>query len=289
MSKRGTGVILGLGLMAAACGSDTRIVDQYFGAVNAGDNQTLTSFAMVPFKEKVEKWSVTGSSPERPVAPPPCPTSWPRARSSRLTWPPTRRKRAPIRSPTPTSTTGTWRRRARAPRSPANLQKFDDDWGKFEQNDKDLKKQIAENKAAVEKERRNVQLSVGQNDALDTMTGEMVEKTLDLALTIKGQVKNYAMGLRKYDLTGGAEHGPRGEPLGGADPPAEVASFVRPQDVRGTDRLAAHSWPTSARRDLPFGAATTARLAVRRTRARPAPARRSGPLASWRPPPQTRR
>ena len=62
MSKRGTGAILGLGLMAACSGGgDTRIVDQYFGAVNAGDNQTLTSFAMVPFKEKVDKWSVTGS------------------------------------------------------------------------------------------------------------------------------------------------------------------------------------------------------------------------------------
>ena len=86
---------------------------------------------------------------------------------------------------------------------PAGLQKFGDDWAKFEQGDKDLKKQMAENKAAVERERRNVQLSVGPNDALDTMTGEMVEKTLDLALTIKGVVKNYTMGLRKYELTGG--------------------------------------------------------------------------------------
>ena len=66
MSKRGTGVILGLTLVGGRLRRrrDRRIVDQYFGAVNAGDNQTLTSFAMVTFKDKVDKWSVTTASPE---------------------------------------------------------------------------------------------------------------------------------------------------------------------------------------------------------------------------------
>lgn len=206
MSKRGTGVILGLGLMAAACGNDTRIVDQYFGAVNAGDNQTLTSFAMVPFNEKVDKWSVTGSSPEKRS-----PATLPDlvARGKKLEADvAANKKEAGAYS---LAHADEYNRYMEATRKGAkiagNLQKFSDDWGKFELADKDLKKQIAENKAAVERERRNVQLSVGPNDALDTMTGEMVEKTLDLALTIKGEVKNYAMGLRKYELTGGAGTG----------------------------------------------------------------------------------
>lgn len=202
MSKRGTGVILGLGLMAAACGSDTRIVDQYFGAVNAGDNQTITSFAMVTFKEKVDRWSVTGSSPEKRS-----PATLPDlvARGKKLEADAAaNKKEAGAYSLAHADEYNRYMEATRkGAKVPAGLQKFGDDWAKFEQGDKDLKKQMAENKAAVERERRNVQLSVGPNDALDTMTGEMVEKTLDLALTIKGVVKNYTMGLRKYELTGG--------------------------------------------------------------------------------------
>ena len=202
MSKRGTGVILGLGLMAAACGSDTRIVDQYFGAVNAGDNQTITSFAMVTFKEKVDKWSVMGSSPEKrsPATLPDLVTKVKKLEADAAA----NKKEAGAYSLAHADEYNRYMEATRkGAKVPAGLQKFGDDWTKFEQGDKDLKKQMAENKAAVERERRNVQLSVGPNDALDTMTGEMVEKTLDLALTIKGVVKNYTMGLRKYELTGG--------------------------------------------------------------------------------------
>ena len=206
MSKRGTGVILGLGLMAAACGSDTRIVDQYFGAVNAGDNQTLTSFAMVTFKEKVDKWSVKGSSPEKrsPAVLPDLVAKGKKLEADAAA----NKKEAGAYSLAHADEYNRYMEATRkGTKVPGGLQKFADDWARFEQGDKDLKKQMAENKAAVERERRNVQLSVGPNDALDTMTGEMVEKTLDLALTIKGEVKNYAMGLRKYELTGGAGTG----------------------------------------------------------------------------------
>ena len=206
MSKRGTGVILGLGLMAAACGSDTRIVDQYFGAVNSGDNQTITSFAMVTFKEKVDKWSVTGSSPDKrsPAVLPELVTRGKKLEGDAAA----NKKEAGAYSLAHADEYNRYMEATRkGAKVPAGLQKFSDDWGKFEQNDKDLKKYMAENKAAVERERRNVQLSVGPNDALDTMTGEMVEKTLDLALTIKGEVKNYTMALRKYELTGSASTG----------------------------------------------------------------------------------
>ena len=206
MSKRGTGVILGLGLMAAACGSDTRIVDQYFGAVNSGDNQTITSFAMVTFKEKVDKWSVTGSTPEKrsPATLPDLVATVKKLEGDAAA----NKKEAGAYSLAHADEYNRYMEATRkGAKVTAGLQKFSDDWGKFEQNDKDLKKYMAENKAAVERERRNVQLSVGPNDALDTMTGEMVEKTLDLALTIKGEVKNYTMALRKYELTGSASTG----------------------------------------------------------------------------------
>ena len=68
---------------------------------------------------------------------------------------------------------------------------------------------MSETKAAIEKERRNVQLSVGQVEGLDAMTGEVVDKSVDLALTIDGAVKNYTMGLRKYELKGAQARGGR--------------------------------------------------------------------------------
>ncbi len=207
MNKRATGVILGLGLMAAACGGgESRIVDQYFGAVNAGDNQTLTSFAMVPFKEKVQKWSVMATSPETRT-----PATLPDlvAKGKKLeTDVAANKKEAGAYSLAHADEYNRYMEATRkGAKVAAGLQKFADEWGKFEQTDKDLKKQSSENKAAVERERRNAQLSVGQNPDLDTMTGEVVEKTVDLALTIKGDVKNYTMGLRRYDLTGGSGQG----------------------------------------------------------------------------------
>ena len=62
-------------------------------------------------------------------------------------------------------------------------------------------------KAAVEKEKRNVALSVGQLEDIETLPGEVIQKDVDLTLTIGGQVKPYVMTLRKYELTGGS--GPR--------------------------------------------------------------------------------
>ena len=76
-------------------------------------------------------------------------------------------------------------------------------WAKFKDKDRDLKKQVAEAKAAVEKEKRNVALSVGQQDNVEKLSGQMVEKSLDLDLTIAGEAKPYTMVLRKYELTGG--------------------------------------------------------------------------------------
>ena len=46
-AARGTIVALALGLTLVGCGHpEQRVVDQYFGAVNQKDNQTLSSFAV---------------------------------------------------------------------------------------------------------------------------------------------------------------------------------------------------------------------------------------------------
>src|SRR5262245_64497014 len=53
-------------LVAVACGHpEKRVVDQYFNAVNAQDNQTLSSFSVVKWdKGKVDRWSIVSVSPE---------------------------------------------------------------------------------------------------------------------------------------------------------------------------------------------------------------------------------
>ena len=62
---------------------------------------------------------------------------------------------------------------------------------------------MADAKSAVEREKRNVALSVGQIDDMESLQGDMITKDVDLNLTIGGQVKPYVMTLRKYDVSGG--------------------------------------------------------------------------------------
>jgi hypothetical protein len=47
-----------------------------------------------------------------------------------------------------------------------------------------------------------VSLSLGNLEDIETLTGEMVTKTVELVLTIAGEPKGYVMGLRKYDMQG---------------------------------------------------------------------------------------
>jgi hypothetical protein len=67
MRMRGAalGAVLGVAALSAACGGpERRVVDQYFNALRANDNTTLTSFAAVGFDKKVDAWKVKGASPE---------------------------------------------------------------------------------------------------------------------------------------------------------------------------------------------------------------------------------
>ena len=86
---------------------------------------------------------------------------------------------------------------------PADLQATADKFDAFQAKDRELKKAVSDAKAAVEREKRNVALSVGQADDIETLTGEVLSKDVDVNLTIGGQVKPYVMTLRKYELTGG--------------------------------------------------------------------------------------
>jgi hypothetical protein len=84
---------------------------------------------------------------------------------------------------------------------PANLSGVAAHWEEFNHKDRDLRKTLAEAKDALDKEKRVVLLSLGsQMEDVESMTGELASKDVDLSLTIGGQAQAYAMTLRKYDI-----------------------------------------------------------------------------------------
>jgi hypothetical protein len=201
--RRAALVILCTAVVSAACGHpEQRIIDQYFNALRANDQQTITSFSMVSFDHKVDNWKITGASPE---------TRSPAALADLA------RKVVELEAELAGNkkTAGAYAnehyadidrvkeaQKAGKP-APGNLAGVADAWTKFNEKDRDLKRQVGDAKSAVEKETRNVTLSVGQQPDLEKLTGEVVEKQLDLDLTIGGEAKPYSMILRKYELTGG--------------------------------------------------------------------------------------
>ncbi len=156
--------------------------------------------------------------------------------------------------------------RSKGGKMPADLQAIADKFDAFQAKDRELKKAVADAKAAVEREKRNVALSVGQADDIESLTGDVLSKDVDLNLTIGGQVKPYVMTLRKYELTGGT--GRDGLALGRAEP--------RPEGI-GPPRTPVRRTAPAGRSACPSGALVSAVL-------RPARGRRSGRRASWRPP-----
>jgi hypothetical protein len=193
--------ILALGA-AVACSShpEKSVVDSYFNAVNAGDNQTLSSFATVNFDKKVQRWTIkkTLEETKTPVA---LPDLVAKVRDTeKAIADNTRAARA--------YNDGHYKElgeikalKAGAP-VPAKLQPVAAEWDTFNKKDRELKRALAEAKDALEKEKRMVSLSVGATDDVEGLTGDVVNKKIQLALTIDGQERDYVMNLRKYNVKG---------------------------------------------------------------------------------------
>jgi hypothetical protein len=187
------------GSLACSGGGEQRVVNQYFGAVNAQDNQTLTSFSLANFNKKVERWKITGTSPEsrRPATLADL-VQKVKDLEAQLAQ---NKKDAGAFSLQHVDEYNRYREATSKGKVPPALAKFGEEWEKFNTKDRELKRAITEAKAAVERERRAVTLSVGNVAEIDNLTGEAVDKQIDLDLTIAGEVKPYQMTLRKYDLS----------------------------------------------------------------------------------------
>jgi hypothetical protein len=212
MRERGTALALATGLAVAglACSSaESKVVDQYFTALRANDQNTLTSFAMVALEQKVDDWKIVAEGQ---------PTTTP------ATLPDLVKKQKQLQAELEANTRDAraWgndlnvypkleqvrEAQRKGQKISGSLQPIAEKWDNFQNEDRRLKKAVAEAKAAVEREKRNVSLSIGQVEDVESLTGEVISRDIDLNLTIGGAVKPYTMTLRRYDLKGAAE-GPR--------------------------------------------------------------------------------
>jgi hypothetical protein len=206
MSKRAAalGAVLAVAVLGAACGSGSegRVIDQYFNALRANDNVTLTSFAAVAFDKKVDNWKIKGASPETRS-----PASLPdlaKKVSDLETELAANKKAAGAYSLEHYADIDKVKELQKGNKPvPGNLKDVAEKWSQFNDKDRELKRAVAEAKNAVEREKRNVTLSVSQQENVESLTGEMVSKQVDVDLTIAGQVQPYVITLRKYELTGG--------------------------------------------------------------------------------------
>jgi len=197
-------VLTGLGLALAACGHrDQRLVDQYFNAVNAKDNQTLGSFAAVGFDKKVDRWRIAKESDEEKA---PIPLTDLIAKQKELEKAVAENKKAATAYSMDHYAEVDAVREARKAGKPVpgKLSAVAAEWDRYNQKDRDLKKALADATAAVEKGKRNLERSLGPTENAEGLSGDMVTKRLDLVLTINGEEQPYVMTLRKYDIKGSA-------------------------------------------------------------------------------------
>ena len=206
MRNHGAAVaVFAVALTAAACGgSEKTVVDQYFNAVKAKDDQTLSSFAAVKFDKPVESWKITATSEEQRA---PVTAGEMAAKVKSLE----AQLAQNMKDARATLDAGKVEEVLAIKRQnkpvPASLQATAADYEKFTKAAADLRKQVATAKDALDKERRHMTLSVGALDSLEGVTGEVVSKTVDLDLTLKDEKPApYVMTLRKYELQ---REGPR--------------------------------------------------------------------------------
>ncbi len=210
MRDRATTLVAALGaaLAVVACsgGQERNVVNQYFTALKANDTNTLTSFAMVQFAQPVDNWKIVSVGPEtRTAAPLPELVNKQKDLEAQLSKN-TRDARAWGNDLNVYSKLDQVRAaEAKGAKVPPALAPIQEKWDAFQTTDRELKKSVDLAKTAVNRERHNVALSVGQVEDVEKLNGEMVTKDLELQLTSQGETKAYVMTLRKYELKGGSE------------------------------------------------------------------------------------
>jgi septal ring factor EnvC (AmiA/AmiB activator) len=194
--------------LGVACGgSEKAIVDRYFGALNSGDNQTLSSFAAVRLEESVESWTIDATS-EETSQPAPLP-----ALAAKLAELQTQleenKKEANAYALDRLDDVDQVRELLQEENPiPRRLEEVAATWQAYNEKDRELKIAVGEAKHAMDSELGIVKLSVGDAAGVETRSGQLLTKSLDLTLRDDGLAKPYTMELRRYQLEA-EEGGPR--------------------------------------------------------------------------------
>jgi hypothetical protein len=187
---------------AFACGgSEGKVVDQYFSALRQQDDQTLSSFAAVKFDKKVEKWSIAEAAAEE-RQPAPLSQLVNQFHDAERALDENKKAYRAYFLQYPTEVDKVQEAMKKGAAFPASLKVHGDKWREFLDKEKEFKKTVADSKAALDREKRLVQLSVGQVEDIESLTGEMLTKRVAVDLTIAGQPQRHEMVLRKYDMQG---------------------------------------------------------------------------------------
>lgn len=208
MSLRGSFLpaVLGLALAGAACGHpEKQVVDNYFNAVRAKDNQTLSSFASVRFEKPVESWVIKDTVDET-SEPVPLPGLVEKLKQAEAAEAANTKEARGYNVDQAGALEEVRDLKAKGKPIPAKLANVATRLEDFNQKNRDARKAVAEAKEAVERERRNMALSVGTTEGLDSMQGEVKTKKIAVDITIEGQTQPYVMTLKKYEVK---REGPR--------------------------------------------------------------------------------
>jgi len=191
--------VMAAGLFTACGHPEQVVVDKYFSAVNSKDKQTLGSFALVDFDQKVDKWTIKGSTTEPNIKAPLADLI--KSQKDLEAQIAANRKEYMGYNLEHLKEVDEFKEARKAGgKIPAKLATTATDWERFEQKEKDLKKQLSGARNAVDREKKNMATSTGNIDQVEGLEGEILSKILDLELLIAGQPQAYKMTLKKYDV-----------------------------------------------------------------------------------------
>jgi hypothetical protein len=195
-----------LAAFAVACGTpEGQVIENFFRAVQAKDNQTVSSFSVVPFDHVVKSWKVKSVSEEQRV-PAPLGSLAEALTAADEAEAQNKKDAGAYFNAHPLEVDKVKPLVESGGAVPKNLQTTAADWKKFNDTDKELKAKSAEAKQAYDREKRLVLMSIGQAGSPDTLAGDLVTKTATVDVEAEGGVKTYLIQLRKYDVA------PRAQP-----------------------------------------------------------------------------
>jgi len=202
MSLRGSFLpaVLGLALAGAACGHpEKQVVDNYFNAVKAKDNQTLSSFATARFERPVQSWTIKDTLDES-TEPLPLPTLTEKLKQAEAAQAANTKDARAYNLANFAAIEEARDAKSKGRPIPAKIAPVATRWEEFNQKDRETKKAVAETRDALEKEKRYMALSVGTADGLESMQGEVKTKKIVVDVTIEGQAQPYVMTLKRYEV-----------------------------------------------------------------------------------------